>query len=141
SDRTSSSSLSTGAAYDYNGGFSFLQLESYAEPVERLELEVRSDGYLPAKQTIPGPVTNRVWLNLNLELAPSLCGKVQLPDGRAATGAVVIISQPPERKASMQLPGQYNHQLSTASHAETDEQGRFSLPTRSMVGNLLAANQ
>jgi hypothetical protein len=125
-----------------NGSFSFPADNSYASPVERLDLEIRSSGYLTATRIIPGPVTNRVWLDVDLELTPTLCGKVELPDGRAATEAVVLLTQPSSRKIGyMRLPGQFDLQLSGATHCNTDHEGRFSLPVRSMSGVLLVAHE
>jgi hypothetical protein len=125
-----------------NGGFSFLALDSYAGPVDKLDLEIRSEGYLPANKTISGPLTNRVWLGFDLESAPAISGTVQLPDGRPATGAVVMLAGGTlEKRGHMHLPRQFDLQLSSAAHTDTDEQGRFSLPAKSMVGILLAAHR
>jgi RNA polymerase sigma factor (sigma-70 family) len=124
-----------------SGSFALLAPE-YADPMENLELEVRSEGYLAAKRTIPGPITNEVWLNMDLEPTSTLSGTVQLPDGRAATGAVVMLSEPiTGHMGSMVLPSQIDLQSSSAAHTETDAEGRFSLPAESMSGTLLAAHK
>ncbi len=124
-----------------NGSFSFLMRDAYVDPVENVVIEVRAQGYLPAQRTFAGPITNRVRLSLDLEPAPLLEGTVQLPDGAPAPGTVVMLA---DRKAGaigyMELPAQFNPRLSTAAHTETDEQGRFVLPAKSMSGILLAAS-
>jgi hypothetical protein len=40
----------------------------------------------------------------------------------------------------MQLPGQFDLQLSSAPHTQTDDQGRFAITAKSMAGMLLAAS-
>jgi RNA polymerase sigma factor (sigma-70 family) len=122
-----------------NGAFSFLAMDSYVDPVQKLELEVRSEGYSPTMKAIQGPLTNRVWLNVELDPAPTLSGTVQFQNGQAAAGAVVMLSQPGSG-GYMQLPGQFNLQLSSAAHTETDELGRFAMPTKSMSGILFVAH-
>jgi RNA polymerase sigma factor (sigma-70 family) len=124
-----------------NGEFSFPVLDSYEDPVERLEVEIKAGGYLPATSAIPGPLTNRVWLNVDLDPIPTLAGTIELPDGRAATGAVVMLAQRAQGSMGyMQLPGQFDLQLSSAPHTQTDDQGRFAITAKSMAGMLLAAS-
>ena len=122
-----------------NGRFSFLEVPRYVDRIERLELEVRADGYLTAKTSIPGPLTNQVWLKMELEPSPDLVGTIALADGHAATGVVVLhADRAHTRRGYMQLPGQFDLQLSSAPYTQTDDQGRFVLPSKSMSGILLA---
>lgn len=132
-----------------HGKFSFLALNGSIDPVEKMDLDVRADGYLASSETVNGPVTNDCRLSLRLKPVAAITGTVELPDGQPAAGAVVVLCTKRERSsmtgevdgAYMSSPGQLDMQFSNARHDETDAEGRFTLHPDTLTGTVLAVHK
>ncbi|HEY5912251.1 MAG TPA: sigma-70 family RNA polymerase sigma factor [Verrucomicrobiae bacterium] len=133
-----------------NGCFAFLAPTYYADPIEKLDLEVRASGYSPARQTLAGPLTNASLIGFELAPLGGLAGVVQLPDGEPAPGAVVVAcalddgfsgSRQPSPRVYITLPGEFDLRFSSANRSETDSNGAFTLKTKPLTGMLFVAHR
>jgi RNA polymerase sigma factor (sigma-70 family) len=128
------------------GRFSFTTSGDLLE----LLIEVRAEGYLPARLTQPGPLKTDCEFNFELEHAEAITGSVQLPKGTPAVGAVVVLSAevrhfakgpPSMEQIYMRLPGQFDLTRSQLTRSETDSQGRFSLQPKPGKQRILVAHK
>ena len=111
-----------------NGKFSFLEPTAYADPVVSYAVEIEAEGYQSAALTASEPFTNDdCQLNFGLEAAPTVYATVQLPDGRPAVGATVLLCGRDEDLAYMRGPAEFEPMLSKGPHARTDIKGAFIL--------------
>jgi len=131
------------------GRFAFLELFYSFDNLQRMEVEVRADGYLAGSATLDGPFTNDCEVGLRLKPFPSVTGDVQLPDGQSADGAIVVLCAKASNasigngieSSYMSSPGQLDLQFSQAAHVETDADGRFKLSPSNSEGTLVVVHK
>jgi hypothetical protein len=133
-----------------DGRFSFLAPTRFGNPVDRYDVEIKAEGYLPQQQTVAGPLTNHCQLRFELAAVGTLDGTVRFPDGTAASGAVVMLCGSgldpsgilsTAERTYMNASAQLDLRLSQGNYAETDAEGRFKLQTKALTGTLLAAHK
>jgi RNA polymerase sigma factor (sigma-70 family) len=100
-------------------------------------VEIRAEGYWPARLTNDGPLTADVAFAVALQRGTGLAGMVQRPDGTPAAKATVILQT--RSFAYMRLPGELEADSSFDS-AVTDADGRFAFQPRLGVKKLCAAS-
>lgn len=128
-----------------NGNFSFLVFED-EDSLQRLDIEVRGNGYLSAMGTLRGPLSNGCELVLRAEPILTLVGAVESPDGGPAVAAQVLLCARFQNTiesecAYMSIPGQVDMHLTRACHTLTDAKGRFTLQPRTTSGTLLVLHK
>jgi RNA polymerase sigma factor (sigma-70 family) len=130
-----------------NGKFAFLEIDEGLGAIEADDVAIKAEGYLPARQTIRGPLTNAWHLDFELTAVGMQEGTVFATDGTPAHGAIVMLCAAASSMTSdwtgayMDTPGQLDLKLSGASRAETGPDGDFKIQTRLSSGLLVAAHK
>jgi uncharacterized GH25 family protein len=114
-------------------------------------IEIQSSGYSPARNEVEGPLKNDVQLAFELKHAEALAGKVLLPTGEPAAGALVVLSAEDHVQQGafpikmewvyMKVPGDFDLTRSKLTHATTDAEGRFGLEPRFAMKKILVAHK
>ena len=120
------------------GRFAFLTPDPSG--VESYAVEIKANGYLPAKMTVPGPLTTNYQVDFTLSAVSALTGMVQMPDGQPAAGAVVMLQAKAGDVACMRLPGQLDLGVSIGGRTLTDDRGVFSLSVTGPTGTVFIAH-
>jgi hypothetical protein len=119
--------------------------------VRQYILEVQAKGYLPARLTLDGPITNDSLVAFELNRGAPVTGRVQLPNGTLAVDALVMLSAVQAHQLSpfptqmetvyMRLPGQFDLVRSQGSRTSTDAEGCFSFEPKLGMKRILVAHK